>query len=130
MPFNNAILQPLPSPLPIQKSCDIYSRLLAVKGRGFPLWIPGPSANLPIEYRRVGIAVGDVGILTKSGSFDFLFNICLPKNHPINQAGVPDGFYPLDDILRSDILRHDEFDAGSHVASTFVETVRYNNTLL
>lgn len=68
--------------------------------------------------------------MTKFGSFDFLFNICLPVNHPINQAGVPDGFYPLNHIPLSDILRHDEFDAGSHFTSSFVERVRHDDTLL
>lgn len=30
-----------------------------------------------------------------TGGFHFLFNICYPKNHPINAGGVPDEFTPL-----------------------------------
>ncbi|KDR67719.1 hypothetical protein GALMADRAFT_26936, partial [Galerina marginata CBS 339.88] len=51
---------------------------------GSPLWIPEPNKRLPISYQRRGIDIGDVGIITANGGFDFLFNICLPYNHPMN----------------------------------------------
>lgn len=58
--------------LPVQKSCDIYYRQLAVMGHGSPLWIPEPNDRLHIEYRRKGICIGDVGIIADDGSFDFM----------------------------------------------------------
>ncbi|KAF8995329.1 hypothetical protein BDQ17DRAFT_1211610, partial [Cyathus striatus] len=63
---------------------ELYARLLWIKGRGFPLWYPSPEANLPAEYRKNGIRIGDVGIINSSGQFDFLFNICLAADHPVN----------------------------------------------
>ncbi|KAL0565317.1 SCF ubiquitin ligase complex subunit cdc4 [Marasmius crinis-equi] len=55
-----------------------------------------PNDDLPIEYRALGTRVGDVGLITSDGCFDFLFDVCLPSNDPINQYnGVPSGFTPL-----------------------------------
>ncbi|KAF8985996.1 hypothetical protein BDQ17DRAFT_1548519 [Cyathus striatus] len=49
--------------------CDneIYSRLLFVKRRGFPMWSPRLDNNLPQEYLDTGIRIGDVGIITADG---------------------------------------------------------------
>ncbi|KIK94598.1 hypothetical protein PAXRUDRAFT_33442 [Paxillus rubicundulus Ve08.2h10] len=61
---------------------DIYARLL----------IP-PDDNLPKVCRDEGLRIGDVGIVTERGTFDILFNICLPEEHPLNQrGGVPATF--------------------------------------
>ena len=60
---------------------EIYYHQLLIKKRGSPLWIPGPGMQLPIDYRRQGISIGDVGIVTHSGGFDFLFNIFQPADH-------------------------------------------------
>jgi hypothetical protein len=49
--------------------------------------------QLPIEYRRQGISIGDVGIITSTGEFDFLFNIFQPADHPINRGMVPQVFH-------------------------------------
>ena len=73
----------------------MYAKLLtrAEPGRGYPLWIPEPSHSLPLEYRKVGLQIGAVGVVTEHGSFDVFFNICLPVDHPLHSAyGVPDGF--------------------------------------
>lgn len=48
--------------------------------------------SLPIEYREVGIDIGDVGIITPDGGFDFLFNIWLPSSHPVNPRNLPPDF--------------------------------------
>jgi len=108
-------------PLPIQRSYDIYYRHLAAKGRGLPLWLPEPSSTLPNVYRRQGISIGDVGIITNSGGFDFMFNICLPADHPINQDGLPEGFSPLfPPLCPSDIYKHMDFKPNSYLASASV----------
>ncbi|KAF8987385.1 hypothetical protein BDQ17DRAFT_1205649, partial [Cyathus striatus] len=64
---------------------EIYARLLWPKGRGFPLWCPNPNKHLSPDYVKSGIRIGDVGIITSNGEFDFLFNICLSADHPINR---------------------------------------------
>ncbi|KAJ8079809.1 hypothetical protein PM082_016631 [Marasmius tenuissimus] len=76
---------------------QIYCRTLYTLGHGCALWGPEPNDDLPSEYRESGTGVGDVGLVTSDGRFDFLFNICLPEDHPINQYnGVPPGFEPLE----------------------------------
>ncbi|KAJ7807128.1 hypothetical protein B0H14DRAFT_2179246, partial [Mycena olivaceomarginata] len=74
---------------------DIYCIKLLRKKRGFPLYDPEPRRTLPLEYRRKGIEIGDVGRITPEGSFDFFFNIYLPADHPINNNDIPEGFSPL-----------------------------------
>jgi hypothetical protein len=69
------------------------------------VWEPEPSSTLLNVYRRQGITVGDVGILTESGGFDFMFNVCLPSDHPIDQEGLPDGFLPIFPQLKSSDIR-------------------------
>lgn len=122
LPFTISLLQIWSSPpLPVQRSRDIYYRHMAVQGRGLPMWRTEPSSTLPHVYRRCGIAVGDVGMITAFGGFDFMFNICLPANHPINQQGLPQGFSPLDpQLLPSDIERHMDFNLNSYLASASV----------
>ncbi|KAJ3736206.1 hypothetical protein DFJ43DRAFT_1054037 [Lentinula guzmanii] len=74
---------------------ELYSQLLWLRKRGYPFWTPEPTQPIPEEYTRQGIRIGDVGILTTSGGFDYLFNTCLPRDDPANSAGVPEGFEPL-----------------------------------
>ncbi|KAJ7649676.1 hypothetical protein FB45DRAFT_817, partial [Roridomyces roridus] len=72
-----------------------YCSQLLHEGRGFPLYVPAPRSNLPPEYGRHGVSIGDVGRVTPEGVFDFFFNIYLPADHPINDNDVPDNFSPL-----------------------------------
>jgi hypothetical protein len=58
-----------------------------VKKFGYPLWIPEPT--IPIAYQVEGVRIGDVGNIAYDGSFNFLFNICLPRDHPINCFAPP-----------------------------------------
>ncbi|KIK60187.1 hypothetical protein GYMLUDRAFT_614472 [Collybiopsis luxurians FD-317 M1] len=74
---------------------EVYARLLLPRKKGYPLWQPKPDEHLPEEYRRVGVRIGDVGILNDSGGFDYLFNACLPADHPVNAGRVPLDFEQL-----------------------------------
>ncbi|KAI3618045.1 hypothetical protein WG66_005716 [Moniliophthora roreri] len=73
-----------------------YARLFMMERRGYPLYFPEPNDSLPIEYKRKGVQIGDLGPLTEDGMFDFLFNITLGPEDPVNRRGVPEGFVPLD----------------------------------
>jgi len=76
---------------PKASPASMYSRLMIMHELGYPLYMPEPDLGLK-EYRKKGHRVGDVGRITPSGSFDFLFNACYPANHPINPEVLPDGF--------------------------------------
>lgn len=81
-----------------------------------------------MPYRRKGISIGDVGIITPSGSFSFLFNICLPHDHPINPRILPEDFAPIHPPVESmDIRELLEFKPESYLASTSIEKV-HNET--
>ena len=109
-------------PLPIQKGSEIYYRHLSVKALGYPLWMPEPNAGLPTQYQVKGVSIGDVGIITPSGSFDFLFNICLPVGDPINPEELPEHFTPIDPPLKPiDTLRQMEFKPYNYLASSSIE---------
>ena len=97
---------------------DIYRSRLLVEKRGFPLWIPGPDMSLPVAYRRTGITIGDVGIMSPTGNFVFLFNIFCPMDHPVN-ARVPADFCPLH-IPDLKFMEHVFFDRKSHLSSSFL----------
>ncbi|KDQ18908.1 hypothetical protein BOTBODRAFT_126729 [Botryobasidium botryosum FD-172 SS1] len=68
---------------------DIYSGQLAALKRGFILWEPEPDAGDCSQ-----VEVGDVGY-TLHGSFQSLFNILRPANHPSQTRGVPECFEQL-----------------------------------
>ncbi|KAF5357561.1 hypothetical protein D9757_012366 [Collybiopsis confluens] len=74
---------------------EVYARLLLPHGHGYPLWIPEPNANLPPAYLSHGIKIGDIGLVTSDGAFDFLFNIFLSGAHVINRGRVPERFIEL-----------------------------------
>ncbi|KAF9479234.1 hypothetical protein BDN70DRAFT_993606 [Pholiota conissans] len=105
-----------------QSPQDNYEKYLTLKGRGFPLWNPSPMECLPLSYRRSGVAIGDVGLITASGAFLFLFNICLPSDHLINPSRFPDGFIPLsiEPTEKSEIV---VFESKSHLASPLIGKV-------
>jgi len=104
---------------PPRAEYEIYYDQLLAKGRGSPLWIPGPSRTLPTEYRRSGVRIGDVGIIYRSGKFNFLFNIFLSANHPINRGRVPETFYHLDfSKIANDLDEDDAFGPDSYLTSS------------
>ena len=67
-----------------------------------------PNESLPPEYSSEGVRIGDVGLLTPDGGFDFLFNICVGREDPINCFGVPEDFGPVN-IGTQDIDTTTEF---------------------
>ncbi|KIK59377.1 hypothetical protein GYMLUDRAFT_678444 [Collybiopsis luxurians FD-317 M1] len=98
---------------------EVYARLLLPRRKGYPLWKPKPDEYLSEEYRRVGVDIGDVGYLNESGGFDYLFNACLPANHPVNLGRVPLDFQPLHGMLNPRDLTGSmrEHEPGSHIPS-------------
>jgi len=77
-------------------SSNIYRDLLLPQRHGLPFWTPEPDANLPETYKDRGISIGDLGLLTDDGGFDYLFNIHAKADDPVNQLGTPTDFNPLD----------------------------------
>jgi hypothetical protein len=98
-----------------QSPSDTYARLLLPKKYGYPLWLQDPDVGLPLEYRSVGVNIGDVGTVTYDGGFDFFFNIRCEASDPVNQFGVPDGFMPL--VLKDEyVLGHPQRHVkGTHI---------------
>ena len=93
-----------------------------MKRRGSPLWLPAANWNSPVEYRRTGISIGDVGLITADGSFDFLFNILLPPDHRVHAGRVPETFSPLHPPLSlDDIEVQEQYPEDSYLASETVE---------
>ena len=100
----------------------MYYRHLAVKKRGSPLWIPEPNNSLSLQYRKKGVSIGDVGLLSESGNFNLFFNICLPHDHPVNDGGVPDGFEPVTPSTpERDHCRIRVFESDSYFASDSIQ---------
>ena len=101
-----------------------YQRHLLLKRHGFPLWAPQPLRRLPLSYRRTGVSVGDVGIITSQGSFDYLFNICLLHDHPRNPEVLPMDFSPII-LLPSDISELREHDSGTCLMTSSIKKSKY-----
>ncbi|KAF4617419.1 hypothetical protein D9613_006192 [Agrocybe pediades] len=88
----------------------IYQHRMSTLRAGTALWIPEGHSNAPEPCQAKGVTIGDVGTLTPSGSFSFLFNICLPANHPVNRNMVPEGFKPIyPEVDPCDIREINEF---------------------
>ncbi|KIK62852.1 hypothetical protein GYMLUDRAFT_223412 [Collybiopsis luxurians FD-317 M1] len=103
---------------------ETYARLLLHHGHGYPLWFPEPNEALPEEYLSDGIRIGDVGLVTADGAFEFLFNVFLPRDHVINQwHGVPDGFAELEWNPRLLTLKSQCHRAGVPICSSGTESI-------
>ncbi|KAF8126410.1 hypothetical protein K438DRAFT_1647367, partial [Mycena galopus ATCC 62051] len=98
-----------------------YTNQLLCQGRGFPLYIPKPPGNLPAQYRRKGVAIGDVGTVTAEGVFDFFFNIYLPADDPINED-IPEDFVALPPYREKDVI-YDHIDPGDYVSSPSIHEI-------
>ncbi|KAJ6572039.1 hypothetical protein B0H19DRAFT_1132321 [Mycena capillaripes] len=102
----------------------LYSRLLLPKGHGYPLFRPQPYDDLPLESRRVGTDIGDVGVITSDGSFDVIFNICRSADDPVNRFGVPEGFEQVI-LSRGDVAPRAQYHRpGSDVSNTTISKRR------
>ncbi|KAJ6520874.1 hypothetical protein DFH09DRAFT_224929 [Mycena vulgaris] len=125
LPDQSQTTQPsgLNVPDDVHTECEIYCSQLQRKGRGFPLYVPNSQSNLPEEYQKRGIAIGDVGSVTPEGIFDFYFNIYLSSNHPINENLVPEEFTPFPIYLERD-TNHLDYDPGEYVASPSVHQIK------
>jgi len=105
------------------RSGEIYKEHLIRLDLGRPLWIPQCNQNLSVPYRQTGVRIGDVGIVTPEGGFDFLFNICLPRNDPVN-AWAPDNFLPLSPPLdpNRDVISYPDYHTpGTCLLSSEIE---------
>lgn len=71
----------------------VYAEVLSVEGLGLPLWYPDLSRNLPAEYVAKGVSIGDVGIITGAGAFEFCFNVHDKGQLPAPYR-APEGFQP------------------------------------
>jgi hypothetical protein len=79
----------------------------------------------PRPYRAQGVRVGDVGIFTENGGFDFLFNICVPRDDAINPSKLPENFIPISPLVDpTDIRKFAEFRSGSYLASSSIAESR------
>ncbi|KIK52198.1 hypothetical protein GYMLUDRAFT_180392, partial [Collybiopsis luxurians FD-317 M1] len=92
------------------------------KRRGYPLWNPRPVGwQIPDAYRASGVSIGDIGIMNEFGEFDYLFNIGLPANDPVNSRRVPPDFIPLPGVRDNLAVTGSEQDPdlrpGSYIAS-------------
>ncbi|KAJ7825821.1 hypothetical protein B0H14DRAFT_2210228, partial [Mycena olivaceomarginata] len=102
----------------------LYTRLLLPKRHGYPLSCPAPYGDAPLEARRAGIEIGDVGVIMPDGSFDVIFSICRSLYDPANRFGVPRGFERIH-LGPEDIASRPEYhDPGSHVSNTTINKRR------
>jgi hypothetical protein len=101
----------------------LYAKILGEFGFGHPLWIPGPSQSAPPAYLSRGVSIGDVGIKTRHGSLDFLFDASLPASDAINADGVPDGFDHIHIIPRDIDVDPDFFPPWTYIGDKCVKDV-------
>ncbi|KAF7336816.1 Cell division control protein [Mycena venus] len=103
---------------------ELYHRLTS-RQHGMAQFTPEPNENLDIEYQKIGVSIGDVGIWHE-GSFEVLFNACWPATHSINGVhGVPADFAPF--LLHNhDISRRAYHSPGSIIANGKVSELTFD----
>lgn len=100
----------------------VYERQLLEKQRGFPLWMPECNLSWRVEKQKQGIRVGDVGLITKNGSFTYLFNITVPVGHPVQPSSMPEGYEPIQTHAEGDISMCMYFKPRSCLTSLSVKS--------
>ena len=103
---------------------ETYQKLLLLKGHGLPLYFPDLYDSLPAACCDRGVTIGDVGIITDDGSFDFLFNVSLPSSDPINIGRTPPSFQMV--VLNESIdlgSRQCGFPRNSSIISSSIKKI-------
>lgn len=120
-------VEPIDKATRTRSRAHIYSVQMLMQGSGYPLYMPMPSRGLPMAYRKHGMRIGDVGVITANGAFDFLFNVCehnTPPGAGVNPTKLPNGFELLTDI--PEILSYETFEPGARLTSKSVNEIRDN----
>ncbi|KAL0057390.1 hypothetical protein AAF712_015969, partial [Marasmius tenuissimus] len=99
-----------PAIFPVLKGCPLQP--ITIIPPCHALWHPEPNASLPNCYKKDGIQIGDVGVITGEGRFDFLFNISRGVDDPINEYGVPYDFDKPLDLWKSVTVHSLGFEQG------------------
>ena len=106
-----------------ESAADTYARILLAKRIGYPLWSPEPP-NIPSGYEIEGIRIGDVGIIDSDGQFDYLFNVCLRRENPLNRRSppslVPFAFEADDVKIKQDIFKHNTVIGSESIHETLI----------
>ncbi|KAF8731068.1 hypothetical protein AX14_005236, partial [Amanita brunnescens Koide BX004] len=103
----------------------IYSLEMLIHGAGYPLYMPTPSIGLPPAYRKNGIRVGDVGVITANGAFEYLFNVC--RYHDQDEGVTPTMFPGHLEPLKPDIRVNHKFATDTYLPSDRVSEVNKHN---
>ncbi|KAF9045012.1 hypothetical protein BJ165DRAFT_128796 [Panaeolus papilionaceus] len=114
---------PLHEEIGLQEPNRIYERHMLTKVRGYPLWLPEGDLNMSVGKRRVGISIGDVGMVASDGYFSYLFNILLPANDPLQPQRLPEGYTPIKSLSSSAVSRVKKYKANSALTSLSVRKV-------
>ena len=102
---------------------EVFVESLLPKRHGYPLWIPESHGNLPDAYREIGDRVGDVVVLREDGVRDYLFNIFVDRNDPINLNRVPPGFKPMSENEQDRVLVHEYHKSSTQISNCDVKKI-------
>ncbi|KAJ7752588.1 hypothetical protein B0H16DRAFT_1317279 [Mycena metata] len=103
----------------------LYSALLFTRRQGYPLFQPQLYDDLPDERMRNGVCIGDVGIVTRPGGFDPIFNILHDAgDNVVNPWGVPEDFGRLRLDDRDIAWQQLRYPAGSDVSNSAINKRR------
>ena len=80
--------------------------------------MPTPSGGLPGVYQKHGISVGDVGVITADGAFDFRFNAC--QCHGQSYAEIDPPILPL---FEPRITSNQKFGLNTYLPSDLVNHI-------
>lgn len=65
---------------------------------GHALWYPGSNDRLAQQsYKETGVRLGDLGVIRRNGTFDFLWNLAASKDDPVNLHNPPKPVLSLPD---------------------------------
>ncbi|KAH9484558.1 hypothetical protein JR316_0004040 [Psilocybe cubensis] len=101
---------------------ETFTRAMLMLGHGTPIW------ENPKVGDKIGISIGDVGMLSSNGYFEYCFNIFQPPTHPL-QLNCPKNLeqlspYPeASDIATTSMY----FPPGTALTSKGVEMERHSN---